>query len=172
MASHGESCNSGFGLISGCRLVQGAHAHLAAAMNAIGRAASTPNRPGALELLSSHVFHRSLVSDDVVAQVPLPLVGSIPSHPLPTPAPSRSQSALKLDIMCNTVYLDVMQTIGVSYPNQPQQPIPMQGGISATDFMPGAAAQHDPEPLSSRCRHPATSAETTRVSETFVGSSY
>lgn len=38
------------------------------------------------------------------------------------------QSALSLDIMCNSVYTDVMQTIGVADPTLPQQPIPMQVG--------------------------------------------
>ena len=30
--------------------------------------------------------------------------------------------------MCNSVYTDVMQTIGVADPTLPQQPIPMQVG--------------------------------------------
>lgn len=43
------------------------------------------------------------------------------------------QSALSLDIMCNSVYTDVMQTIGVADPTLPQQPIPMQvGGVGVT----------------------------------------
>lgn len=42
------------------------------------------------------------------------------------------QSALSLDIMCNSVYTDVMQTIGVADPTLPQQPIPMQVGDAAT----------------------------------------
>lgn len=58
------------------------------------------------------------------------------SPPLPSRPPFLSvshrfllcQSALSLDIMCNSVYTDVMQTIGVADPTLPQQPIPMQVG--------------------------------------------
>lgn len=42
------------------------------------------------------------------------------------------QSALSLDIMCNSVYTDVMQTVGVADPTLPQQPIPMQVSKGST----------------------------------------
>lgn len=63
-----------------------------------------------------------------------------------------AQSALTLDIMCNTVYSDVMQTIGASDPTLPQQPIPTQAGIAVVDV---EQSEIDVLPLSARCRYPA-----------------
>eukprot|EP00752_Nemacystus_decipiens_P003572 g3294.t1 len=72
------------------------------------------------------------------------------------------QSALNLDIMCNSVYTDVMQTIGVADPTLPQQPIPMQVGISAANIRE-SRVDDDVVPLSARCKHPEVdwSTETT-----------
>lgn len=72
------------------------------------------------------------------------------------------QSALSLDIMCNTVYSDVMQTIRAADPTLPQQPISMQSGIAVLDL--GEAPhqegeeEKDVEPLSARCKHPVSDA--------------
>lgn len=63
------------------------------------------------------------------------------------------QSALSLEIMCNTVYSDVMQTIGAADPTLPQQPIPMQSGIAVSDI--ADLNIEEVLPLSARCRHPA-----------------
>eukprot|EP00903_Cladosiphon_okamuranus_P011340 g10689.t1 len=63
------------------------------------------------------------------------------------------QSALSLDIMCNSVYTDVMQTIGVADPTLPQQPIPMQVGIAVKDIGDSRVGE-DVVPLSARCKHP------------------
>ncbi|CAB1101753.1 unnamed protein product [Ectocarpus sp. CCAP 1310/34] len=63
------------------------------------------------------------------------------------------QSALSLDIMCNSVYTDVMQTVGVADPTLPQQPIPMQAGIAVADLQ-GTRVDEDVVPLSARCKHP------------------
>lgn len=56
--------------------------------------------------------------------------------------------------MCNTVYSDVMQTINAEDPTLPQQPIPMQAGVAAVDFVPERKQLEDVQPLSARCRHP------------------
>lgn len=66
------------------------------------------------------------------------------------------QSALSLEIMCNTVYSDVMQTIGAADPTLPQQPIPMQSGIAVSDIVD--LNIEEVLPLSARCRHPALQA--------------
>lgn len=72
-----------------------------------------------------------------------------------SPSPiKKKQTALSLDIMCNTVYSDVMQTIKAEDPTLPQQPIPMQAGVAAVDFEPARKNFEDVQPLSARCRHP------------------
>eukprot|EP00904_Undaria_pinnatifida_P008434 jgi/Undpi1/4720/HiC_scaffold_18.g08073.m1 len=71
------------------------------------------------------------------------------------------QSALSLEIMCNTVYSDVMQTIGATDPTLPQQPIPMQSGITVSDV--SHLDIDEVLPLSARCRHPALKTSTDGV---------
>lgn len=56
--------------------------------------------------------------------------------------------------MCNTVYSDVMQTIGAQDPTLPQQPIAMQTGKALVD-LPDLHLEDDVLPLSARCRHPS-----------------
>lgn len=63
--------------------------------------------------------------------------------------------------MCNTVYSDVMQTIGATDPTLPQQPIPMQSGITVSDV--SHLDIDEVLPLSARCRHPALKASTDGV---------
>ncbi|CAM9692282.1 unnamed protein product [Pylaiella littoralis] len=78
------------------------------------------------------------------------------------------QAALSLEIMCNSVYTDVMQTIGVADPTLPQQPIPMQVGIAVKDIEDAAPLHDDVVPLSARCKHPVVgwkSEASERVSE-------
>lgn len=72
------------------------------------------------------------------------------------------QSALSLEIMCNTVFSDVMQTIGAEDPTLPQQPIPMQAGIAVVDIV-DTHLNEEVLPLSARCRHPALEAATENI---------
>ncbi|CAM9919983.1 unnamed protein product [Ascophyllum nodosum] len=78
------------------------------------------------------------------------------------------QSSLSLEIMCNTVYSDVMQTIGQDA-TLPQEPIPMRTSITVVDSAYyDVPLEEKVEPLSARCRHPALDAMNDTVVATLA----
>ena len=70
--------------------------------------------------------------------------------------------------MCNTVYSDVMQTIGQDA-TLPQEPIPMRTSITVVDSAYyDVPLEEKVEPLSARCRHPALDAMNDTVVATLA----